>query len=326
MAAFRPSRLVTRQLPGSREPDPSFLDAAFQPDFLRRLDRLQLRVRQSLATRPGNTPMPHGTQPSGIELANYKDYGPGDDLRHVDWNAYVRLDQLLIKTFRAEREAALHLLVDCSASMAVPAGDAKFDFALGLAASLAYVSLRHNDPVRIAALSDGRMHPLVLSPWFRHRDALGQMRAYLASRRASGPTTLAESLSEYVGQTRVPGVAMVLSDFLLDPARYESALQGLLGRGWTVGVVRLLGPGERDPGQLFRRGRLRDSETGAERIITLTAANRARYEAALQSHLDSLRTWCRRHEVYCAIVDPRAGLEHALLRELPAAGILRGKA
>jgi hypothetical protein len=39
-----------------------------------------------------------------------------------------------------------------------------------------------------------------------------------------------------------------------------------------------------------------------------------------------LRAWCRRHEVYCAIVDPRAGLEHALLRELPAAGILRGKA
>ena len=57
----------------------------------------------------------------------------GDDLRHLDWNAYGRLDELLIKTFRAEREAPMHIFIDASASMAVPADDGKFAFALGLA-------------------------------------------------------------------------------------------------------------------------------------------------------------------------------------------------
>jgi uncharacterized protein (DUF58 family) len=293
-----------------------------QPAFLRKLDRLQLRVRRSLATRPGNTPMPYGTQPAGIELANYKSYDPGDDLRYLDWNAYGRLDQLLIKTFRAEREVALHVLLDCSASMAAPASDGKFVFALGLAASLAYISLRHHDPVRIVALGGGQ-RSFRASPWFRHRDVLGRLCDELASLQAAGTTTLADAVSEYASHARVPGVAVVLSDFLLEPARYEAALRALRGRGWTVGALRLLGPAERTPDSVFRRGRLRNSETGAERVISLTPANCARYEAALQAHLDTLRSWCHRHAIGFAPVDPHAGLEHALFCDLPAAGLVR---
>src|SRR5262245_12492213 len=103
----------------------SALAAVLTPDFLRKLDRLHLTVRRSLSTRPGNTPMPRGAQGSGIELESYKTYDPGDDLRHLDWNAYGRLDQLLIKTFRAEREAPLHIFVDSSASMGMPETDNK---------------------------------------------------------------------------------------------------------------------------------------------------------------------------------------------------------
>src|SRR5438034_11847572 len=105
------------------------LAAVLTPGFLRKLDRLHLSVRRSLSTRPGNTPMPRGAQGTGIELESYKAYDPGDDLRHLDWNAYGRLDQLLIKTFRAEREAPLHLFVDVSASMGVPVTDNKIGFA-----------------------------------------------------------------------------------------------------------------------------------------------------------------------------------------------------
>ncbi|MBI4514735.1 MAG: DUF58 domain-containing protein [Deltaproteobacteria bacterium] len=308
---------------GPPRPPAAPLDQVFTAGFLRKLERLQLRVRQSLATRPGNTPMPRGAQASGLELASHKDYAPGDDLRHLDWNAFGRLDQLLIKTFRAEREAALHLLLDCSASMAAPASDGKFAFASALAAAVAYISLRHNDPVRVVALAGNGRRAFRCSPWFRHRDALARLRDYLASLQPAGTTTIAEGVRHYAGQVRVPGVAVLLSDFLLEPAGYESALQALAGRGWTAAALRVLGPAERDPGRLFRRGRLCDSETGAERVITLTAANRARYQAALQHHLDSLRTWCQRHALPFSVVDPSAGLEHALFYNLPAAGIVK---
>jgi uncharacterized protein (DUF58 family) len=310
-----------RQAGGSFTP----LSRVFEPAFLRKLERLQLRVSASLATRPGNTPMPRGTQPSGIELANYKPYGPGDDLRYLDWNAYGRLDQLVVKTFRAEREAPLHLFLDCSASMRAPASDGKFDFAVALAAALAYVSIRRNDPARVVALLAQPHASAHASAWFRHRDALGRLRQHLAALESRGSNALAEGLRESTRRTKVPGVALVVSDFLVERSHYEDALLGLVARGWTLGLCRLLGPGERDPGTLFRRGRLRDSETGRERVITLSPANRARYQAALQSHIESLRAWCRRHGASCAVIDPSQGLERALFETLPAAGIVRGK-
>src|SRR5215468_6380047 len=184
------------------------LGAVLTPSFLRKLDRLHLTVRRSLSTRPGNTPMPRGAQGSGIEVESYKGYHPGDDLRHLDWNAYGRLDQLLIKTFRAEREAPLHLFIDASASMGAPASDDKLPFALSLAASLAYVSLRHHDPVRIVALSAALPGLHQPSAFYRHRQALPGMRDFLLQIRPAGEAALAAGITAAL-RTRTPGVAIL---------------------------------------------------------------------------------------------------------------------
>ena len=189
--------------------DAAVLAGVFSPPFLHKLDRLHLSVRRSLSTRPGNTPMPRGAQGSGIEVESYKPYDPGDDLRHLDWNAYGRLDQLLIKTFRAEREAPLHIFVDVSASMAAPAGDAKVGFAFGLAASLAYISLCNNDPVRVVGLGAALPQLHLASPFFRHRQQLHRVRAALLALRARGATALASGIAAALRAQRAPGVAVV---------------------------------------------------------------------------------------------------------------------
>src|SRR5262249_3036257 len=160
--------------------------------------------------RPGNTPMPRGAQGSGIELENYKSYGVGDDLRHLDWNAYGRLDQLLIKTFRAEREAPLHIFVDASASMGCPPTDDKLGSGSGPAAGLAYVSLRNNDPVRLVIVSDAAPDLHLASPFFRHRDALHRVQDFLLQVRPHGKTVLAEGIAAALRAHRSPGVAIVV--------------------------------------------------------------------------------------------------------------------
>ena len=309
--------------PGDSAADPAAaLAAVLTPGFLRKLDRLHLSVRRSLSTRPGNTPMPRGAQGSGIEIESYKAYGAGDDLRHLDWNAYGRLDQLLIKTFRAEREAPLHVFVDASASMGVPADDNKLAFALGLAASLAYVSLRNNDPVRVVALGEALPRLHLASPFFRHREAMHRLREFLLTLRPQGQTALAAGITAALRDQRSPGVAVVLSDFLVDPGLYESALSELVARRFTVAAVRLIGAAERDPGRVFRRGQLVDAESGRQRFITLTPANLARYQAALAEHLDRLRAVCNRCGVILSLADTAAGLEHSLFHDLPELGLL----
>lgn len=298
------------------------LNRVLTPSFLHKLDRLHLRVRRSLSTRPGTTPMPRGSQGSGIEIESYKSYGAGDDLRHLDWNAYGRLDQLLIKTFRAEREAPLHVFVDASASMAVPATDDKFSFALGLAASFAYVSVCNHDPVRIVGLSGALPRLQTSSPIFRHRQALTPLRDFLVRLQPAGETAVPMGIAAALVEHRSPGVAVVVSDFLMPPRAYESAFEDLLARRFTVAAVRVLGPAERDPTRLFRRGQLIDAESGRRRFITLSPANLARYERALGEHLGHLQAFCNRCGIVCSVADTAAGLERCLFYDLPAQGLV----
>ena len=319
---MQPADFAAETAPAS-QPVPAALAAALSPAFLRKLDRLRLVVRHSLSTRTGSTPMPRGAQGSGIELESHKSYGAGDDLRHLDWNAYGRLDELLIKTYRAEREVPLHLFIDTSASMAFPPADGKFVFALALAASLAYISLRRNDPVRIVAIGAASSQLHFCSPVFRHRHALLPLRDFLLQLRPSGQTKLASGISGALRQQRTPGVAVVLSDFLVAPAGYEPGLRELAARGFTIAALRLLGPQECDPSLLFRRGQLTDVESGRHRFITLSAANLSCYQRALAAHREQLQRFCNRHEIAYATADTAAGVDQILFRDLPALGLLR---
>jgi uncharacterized protein (DUF58 family) len=298
------------------------LRAASDHLFLRKLQRLRLAARHSLFSQhPGNTPVPRATQEGGLELADHKVYAPGDDLRHVDWNAYGRLDQKLVKRFRAEREAPLHLLIDTSASMAVPKDDAKLAFAAGLAASLAYISLRQHDPVRAVALRE-RCEPGQVSPLIRHPHRLAELLGFFSRLTPGGRTFLGDGIDAYLRTTQLPGIAVVLSDFLVLPAVYEVALERLRARGHQVAAVRLIGPRERDPGTLPRRVRLRDAESGKERVVDVTADHRARYAAALRDHLARLRHWCEGRSIMYVAADTDAGIETCLLSELPRVGLL----
>jgi uncharacterized protein (DUF58 family) len=298
------------------------LAAVLNPSFLRKLDRLHLSVRRSLSTRPGNTPMPRGAQGSGIELESYKTYDPGDDLRHLDWNAYGRLDQLLIKTFRAEREAPLHIFIDASASMAVPAADNKIAFAAGLAVSFAYVSMRNSDPVRVVAVGESLPDFHVSSPFLRHRNALPQIRDFLLRIQPLGSTVFPTGIAAALRPQRSPGVAVLISDFLLDVPLVEAALADLVARKFTVAAIRPIGPGERDPSTLFRRGQLVDAETGRHRFVTLGRDNLARYHEALTSHLAGLQAFCNRCGVIFSVADTAAGLEQMLFRNLAGTGFI----
>jgi uncharacterized protein (DUF58 family) len=291
------------------------------PHVLRKLDRLRLAAQHSVSHRPGHTPVARASQASGLELASHKTYAPGDDLRYLDWNAYSRLDERLIKTFRAEREAPVHLLVDTSASMAVPAADGKLAFAVGLAAGLGYVALRQSNPVRAVTLAhEGGSR---LTPLLRHVQRLPDLLQFLARIEASGATRIGEGIEAYLRSTHVPGTAIVISDFLVEPNVYERALDRLRGRGYHVLALRVIGRQELDPSALPRQVRLRDTETGRERMLDLSAAHRDRYVSAVHDHLEQLERWCRARAIGYATADTSDGIEACLLAGLPRAGLLQ---
>ncbi len=132
------------------------------------------------------------------------------------------------------------------------------------------LSLRRNDPVRIVGIGDAWPQCHIGSPLFRHRDALLQVRDFLLQLRPLSRTALPTGIAPRYAISDPPGVAVVFSIFSRNRRLYEAGLRELAARRFTVAALRVIGPAERDPATLFRRGRLTDVETGRRRFITLS--------------------------------------------------------
>ena len=287
---------------------------------LESLKRLTLRVRRGMGDRPGDRRFPGRPEPAGIELEAYGAYVPGDDLRRLDWNAVGRLDTLLVRRFTAERELVVHLLLDASASMAVPARDRKLALARELALGLAYVALGANDAVRIAVLAgDGATH---VSPLLRQRGSLARAAALLAAVAPGGRLGLGAALEAYAREHPRPGLAIVVSDLMMEPAEVERGVLALRARRWEVLLLHVIGAGELDPGREFTAGVLTDVETGATRPIVLTPAAHARYRALVAEHLGALAALAERTRAVYARLATDASVREFLSVELPRLGVL----
>jgi len=239
-----------------------------------------------MGERPGDRRFPGRPQPAGIEIEAHAGYQPGDDLRHLDWSALGRLDVLLVRRYTAEREILFHLLVDTSASMGCPAGDRKLAAAAELAVALAYVALSSNDAVRVALLGETPR----LSRIHRQRASIGEIAELVAGAVASGAVVLGPAVEGYVRRHPRPGVAIVVSDLMVEPADVECAVHVLRARRFEVLLLHVLGPHDLEPALDPARNVLRDVESGAIRAVAATPATRARYREALGEHLGALET------------------------------------
>ena len=62
----------------------------------------------------------HGrNQGSSIDFQDHRAYAPGDDPRHIDWAAYARTNNYIMKLFREEVSLRVDLVLDVSGSMSL---------------------------------------------------------------------------------------------------------------------------------------------------------------------------------------------------------------
>src|SRR3989338_3389980 len=158
------------------------------PQFIKRLETLQLSVRWVRAGNRMGGRFAVNRRGSSVEFADYAAYCAGDDIRAIDWNLYARLDRLFIKTYKEEIELSVELIVDATASMGLPTPE-KFEAAKRLAVSLGYVGLSEGHSVRLSWLKPGR---IAASPWFRRRSDLFRMAEAAEAAPLGGQSALDE--------------------------------------------------------------------------------------------------------------------------------------
>jgi uncharacterized protein (DUF58 family) len=94
---------------------------------------------------------------SSLEFMDFRDYVPGDDLRHVDWRAFARTRQLKVRLFREETAPSLDIVVDTSASMVVT--EAKRQALVDLVDAVAEWTSRGGGQPRRLAAEGSRLEP-----------------------------------------------------------------------------------------------------------------------------------------------------------------------
>src|SRR5438045_8787521 len=73
-----------------------------------------------------------------VEFAEHRQYGPGDEIRHIDWRAFGKTDRYFVKEYEEETNLKAYLVLDASGSMGYAGSKAsKLEYARGLAAALA---------------------------------------------------------------------------------------------------------------------------------------------------------------------------------------------
>ena len=269
---------------------------------------------------PGDRRFPGRPQASGAEVESYVSYTPGDDVRHLDWNALGRLDTLLVRRFTAEREVPIHILIDCSGSMGLPTHDGKYARAIELAMAIGYLGLSSNDAVRAVLLTT---HGARASRALRQRAGAVALARFLAEATAEGALDLGSALVEYAGSRRNAGVAIVLSDFMTEVAALEPGVAALRSRNHDVHLIQVVGPGELDPSRDFAGGMLRDVESGATQVVQLTPGTLARYKIVLEEHFTALAELAATTGASYARVTSDVAIADIVTGELARLGLVR---
>ena len=265
----------------------SVLSKYIQPEALGRLAHLEFVPRGLVeGTLAGAHKSPfHGF---AVEFAGHRDYVFGDDLRHLDWKVYYRHGRLFIKQYEMETNMVCHLLLDISASMRYGEGAlAKLLYAARMAVTLAHLIIEQSDQVSFATFDDQVRQSL--SPSSNMAQII-KMTEVLDAAEAVEKTRIGPPLLELAGRAGRRGIVVVFSDFFVDLADLEQAIQRLRYDRHEVVLV-----------QVMHHDEIAFDLPGMIRFVGLETEDRflTRPDDVRRAYLDAIGAFNERLETLC---------------------------
>jgi uncharacterized protein (DUF58 family) len=134
------ARQGRHELPWRVRVQPPFTSRKFLPE---KLDKLRQLDGQLVARTRGQ----------GTEFDSLREYVVGDDVRSIDWRATARKADVVVRTWRPERDRRLLVVLDTGRTSAARIGDVpRLDLALDAALLLGALASRAGDRVDVLAI------------------------------------------------------------------------------------------------------------------------------------------------------------------------------
>lgn len=288
----------------------------FRPEVLNAIASLELRARRVVE---GFLSGVHRSPYRGVsvEFAAHRPYVAGDDLRRIDWRVYARADRFTVKEHDVETNMRVHLVLDCSASMAYPEHEGtgrmtKWDYAATLAASLAHLAVHQQDAAGLTLFDADICQQWPASTRRAALSGLVQAMESAAPRGASDAKAPLQHLAE-----RIPrrGLVVILSDLLMPLDDLLLGLERLRFHGHDVLMLHVLDHDELEF-PFVDRTLFEGLEAAELETLTDPQSLRASYLEALRSFISRVRGACLNHHIDYALMSTADGLDVALTRFL----------
>lgn len=180
-------------------------------------------------------------QGRGSEFAQVRPYVEGDDVRLIDWQVTARSGSPHIKEFEEERELALFMLCDISASGHFGTREKfKRELIAEFAGTIAYLAMKHQDRVGLTLFTDRVEKKLPARKGRNH--FLRFMESLLEFHPQGWGTALVPALMD-LGSRKLPkSLVFIVSDFQTDEDLYKPLK--ILAARHDVVLVRVRDRGE----------------------------------------------------------------------------------
>jgi uncharacterized protein (DUF58 family) len=246
------------------------------PEVFRLAERYRLGLRDTPHRGIAGERLGKGTGAS-LEFQDRRDYQPGDDVRHVDWRAFARTDQFLVRMYREEILPRVDVVADISASMAVD--EEKAQCAVDLCALVLAVARGSGFAARLVLAGD---RPEIVDLEHLERHGLS----------FTSDLALPLALDRALPLLRAGTIRILLSDFLA-PVDAASLVRPFAARAGGFVLLQLLGREDLTPpaGSALR---LTDSETNETLDLVLDPPALTHYHTRLDRLQRSLETESRR--------------------------------
>lgn len=345
MGVIAPAPSSTTGSDGNRSRFAGSIEDLLNPQSAAALEALDVKTRKRFAGRLMGERRSKQRGRS-VEFEDYRPYVAGDDLRHIDWNVFARLDRFFIKIFEEEQDLAVHLVMDASASM--EAGrPPKLLAAMRIAMAMGYLSLVNQNRVAAWVFTTGNEGRLWAMDPARGREGVQRLGNFLLGAGVEGKkpgvankdfASAMRGVAGARGAAGGKGVLMLLSDMLIREG-YEQGLNYLMSSGpgsggagsWDATLVQVLSPGELDPAKELdsagRRSvigdlRLTDCESGRTAEVTVTQDLLARYRQRLRAYQEQLTKACAARSIGLVTVESDVNVARLMMEDLRRRGVV----
>jgi uncharacterized protein (DUF58 family) len=259
------------------------------PETVAKLDNMALRARlvvEGYIIGQHKSPY-HGFS---VEFAEHRAYGPGDEIRHVDWKLYGKTDRYYVKQYEEETNLKVYILLDISRSMKYTSKTvSKLDYASYLSAALSYLMLNQRDGTGLI-LFDEKIQTFI--PPRSTSSHLNTILKHLEKPKLGSDTEIGTVLHEMAERIKKRGLIILISDLMDDQESVLSGLKHFRHNKQEVILFHILDRKELDF-DFNTRTRFKDMESGSL-LTTEPWQIKSSYKKRIQLLQDEYKKQCRK--------------------------------